>query len=116
MLLSIVMVFTMLPAFSLTASAATTYANVGEGLTATLNNGTLTISGNGAMNDFGNSYGTYAPWYNDRRSITNVVIEEGVTSIGTYAFYWCEFSDFSVISIPKSVLRSIRPPEPSVIR
>ena len=106
MLLSIVMVFTMLPAFSLTASAATTYANVGEGLTATLNNGTLTISGNGAMNDFGNSYGTYAPWYNDRRSITNVVIEEGVTSIGTYAFYWCEFSDFSVISIPKS-LKSI---------
>ena len=29
------------------------------------------------------------PWYNNRNAIKNVVIENGVTSIGNYAFYYC---------------------------
>ena len=50
--------------------------------------GTLTISGNGAMGDYSyksvsGNYKTTAPWgYN----ITSVVIEDGVMNIGKYAF------------------------------
>ncbi len=48
--------------------------------------GTLTISGTGDMPDF--SRPSYcAPWNDFRNSITAVVIDYGVTSIGNYAFY-----------------------------
>ncbi len=43
--------------------------------------GKLTISGNGAIADY-NQIGSRAPWYEYRTSINNVVIENGVTSIG----------------------------------
>jgi len=71
----------------------------GEHLTWTLNKGTLTISGTGDMSDFTSL--NDPPWKNKWSSITSIVIEEGVTSIGNYAFSMqllCE----SVI-IPSSV-------------
>nr|WP_316620553.1 leucine-rich repeat protein [uncultured Ruminococcus sp.] len=54
-------------------------------------NGTLTISGNGAMRDYSSKYSygtsiTIAPWGDN---IKTVVIEGGVTSIGEYAFEYC---------------------------
>ena len=55
--------------------------------TVTLSGGTLTVSGNGEM------YGDYddvdekAPWVSSASSITSLVIEDGVTYIGDYAFY-----------------------------
>ena len=48
---------------------------------------TLTISGSGAMYDYSS---TRSPWYNYREMIKKAVIEEGVTSIGNYAFYDCK--------------------------
>ncbi len=46
--------------------------------------GTITISGTGAMaNDWTN---TGSPWYAQRSSITKIVVENGVTNIGQYAF------------------------------
>ena len=48
---------------------------------------TLTISGTGAMTDFGYME---TPWYGYRTDITNIVIEDGVTTIGEYAFIECE--------------------------
>ena len=45
--------------------------------------GTLTISGTGAMPDFGSDE---APWDKDKTKIKTVVIKDGVTSIGTNAF------------------------------
>jgi len=67
--------------------------NVGVGadsanVTATLSDGTLTISGSGAMRSF--NTGFQRPWHNSRNSITNVVIGSGVTTIGSFmAFYGC---------------------------
>lgn len=59
----------------------------GESLTWTLAGGTLTISGSGAMTDYGES--NTAPWYSDREQITAVVVDRCVTTIGAYAFYGC---------------------------
>ena len=51
-------------------------------VTATLDNNTLTISGTGAMKDWDYSI---RPW----SSVTKVIIEDGVTSVGAYAFAYC---------------------------
>ena len=62
------------------------------------NGGTLTISGSGAMTNY---YSTSQPWKDVKSSITHVVITDGVTSIGNYAFYYC--SSLTNITIPDSV-------------
>ena len=62
----------------------------------------LTISGNDAMPDY--SSATPPPW--DCRihsAVTDVVIGEGVTSIGNYAFYMC--SNITSVVIPSTVLK-----------
>lgn len=57
----------------------------GDNLTWTLDDsGTLTISGTGAMTEYG--YQKF-PWESMKNQIHKLVIEEGVTSIGGYAFY-----------------------------
>jgi hypothetical protein len=48
---------------------------------------TLTISGSGDMYDF---WLDNRPWESYKNEITTVVIEDGVTSIGSNAFYYCE--------------------------
>ena len=62
--------------------------------------GTLTITGTGAMTDFANSEAV--SWYPLREDVKKVVIGEGVTSIGKYAFSYC--SNLTEISIPSGVL------------
>ena len=59
-------------------------------------NGVLTISGNGAMGNYSSS--STAPWGNN---IKSVIIENGVTSIGNYAFRNCDA--LTNITIPNSV-------------
>ena len=60
----------------------------GKNLTWVLDSdGTLTISGTGAMTNYTSS--SSAPWYSRRTSIKNVVIGDGVTSIGCSAFGSC---------------------------
>lgn len=72
----------------------------GNNLTWSLDDdGTLTISGNGAMKNY--SF-RGAQWYSKRENITNVVIESGVTSIGDYAFYNC--ANLITATIPESVI------------
>ncbi|MBQ5591881.1 MAG: leucine-rich repeat protein [Clostridia bacterium] len=64
-----------------------------------INNEKLIISGNGAMTDYSSS--NYAPWYSYASSIKKIVIEDGVTSIGNYAFYNC--SNVTEFVVPISV-------------
>ena len=54
-------------------------------VTWSLDDGVLTISGSGAMEDYETA--SESPWYADRQSITKVVIEDGITHIGNRAFY-----------------------------
>ena len=57
------------------------------GVTYTLSeDGVLTVSGEGDMKDW--AY-YHIPWYDDRKSIKSIVVEEGITSIGSNAFYGC---------------------------
>lgn len=46
---------------------------------------TLTISGNGAMTEFGGA--SEAAWYSFRDEIESLVVTDGVTSVGSYACY-----------------------------
>ena len=75
-------------------------AYCGEKVTWTLENGTLTISGTGEMFDY-DSGQNKAPWVDDASKITNVMIDDGVTSIGEYAFLNCK--SLETITIPGSV-------------
>ena len=63
---------------------------------------TLTVSGTGAIPDYTQRT---APWYNytgrDRQNLKiNLVLEEGVTRVGNYAFY---YSNIDEITLPATV-------------
>lgn len=60
--------------------------------------GALTITGTGKMDNYGMGD---APWDSQKETISSVTIEDGVTSIGAYAFYRCE--NIEGISIANSV-------------
>ena len=60
---------------------------------------TLTISGTGAMTDFASASDT--PRYHIRSSIEHVVIEEGVTSVGSNAFRFCVY--LSDVTLPEGL-------------
>ena len=124
MLLSLAMLFTLAPtAFAAGGGSGTpvTSGNCGapndenveytNTVTWSFNSttGTLTISGNGAMANLNNSTetenisdgaGTY-PWANLKDSITKIVIEDGVTSIGSKAFI--AYTNVTSVSIGKDV-------------
>ena len=72
----------------------------GENVTWTLTaDGTLTISGTGAMTDY--TYDSKSPWYSCRTYIKRVVMQQGVTSIGGDAFWDC--SGLTSVTIPDGV-------------
>ena len=71
----------------------------GDNLTWELNGKTLTISGTGAMYDYDDVMNP-TPWSSYAAQINEVVIEDGVTSIGIYAF---SRTAMTSIEIPASV-------------
>lgn len=75
--------------------------NMGDNITWNFDEstGTLTLSGSGEMYDLPDS--EYAPWYSRRKDITEIVVDNGITSIGREAFY--NMVQAASISIPESV-------------
>ena len=71
----------------------------GENLSWTLEDGVLTISGSGEMEDYYTSYS--APWYNLKDNIRTIMLQSGVTTIGDHAFDDCR--SLTNVTIPSSV-------------
>ncbi len=112
-LLSIILMISICPVglFEFTASAAATSGSCGTNLTWQYNTytDTLTISGTGAMMNYATTYNsssdkvTTAPWGSYYKTLKTVVINNGVTSIGDYAFYFFNYGGLTSITIPDSV-------------
>ena len=65
-------------------------------------NGTLHISGSGIINEDESGYDEEGiPWYEDRNRIKKVIVGEGITGVGNYAFWDC--CNLESIEIPESV-------------
>lgn len=79
-------------------AAAPTEGTCGKNASWKLENGTLTISGTGEMSNYD---GNDVPWYDNLSSITRVVIDDGITSIGDHAFEDCR--NLINIIMPSSV-------------
>ena len=88
-------------AMFLTATAETYSGSCGENLTWSLDQSTnvLNITGSGEMYDYGSYYDS--PWYEYRYAITSVNFPNGITYIGSRAFYDC--ANLYSITIPESV-------------
>lgn len=91
-LLALCLVLALLPAAALAADPGGT---TDDGLHWQIENGTLTISGTGAMQDYESvnvgsmyqpRYASDAPWADYRDSILAVVVAEGVTTVSANAF------------------------------
>ena len=63
-------------------------------------NGTLTINGNGSMDDYNTAWNT--PWYYFLNEIKRVVINPGITSVGRQVFAECY--NLKSVTIPDSVM------------
>ena len=87
LLLALVMLLGLLPTVALAAEDETTSGTCGENVTWSYDaeSKTLTISGNGPMADYTNGTVDPAPW--NGLEITNVVVQNGITKIGAFAFY-----------------------------
>lgn len=97
MLLVVIMISGAMP---LTVSAETASGTCGENVLWTFDtwDGTLTISGEGEMEE----YDEYSiPWILFRDQIRTVIIQQGITSIGAWAFGYC--TNLTRVVIPNSV-------------
>lgn len=99
-----IIALTLVLALSLALCSGTVHADsglCGDRLSWSLNSaGTLTISGSGDMYEY-YCDGNNAPWFSHREEITKIVIKNGVTSIGEWAFQSC--SNLVSVTIPSSV-------------
>lgn len=101
LLLAFSMMLTFLPAGAVSAFAeeSTLTYDCGENVTATLSPNsdgedtyTLTITGNGPMANYDgyktSSNNSYAPWYEKIQNITQLIVEDGVTTLGDDILYY----------------------------
>ena len=74
---------------------------VAANITATLDNGTLTISGTGKMGPRTVTGSETIPWFTLRSQIKTVIIGQGITSIKEAAFMYCE--NLTSVTLPGSL-------------
>lgn len=89
--------------FSTKASAINSTGSLGDNVTYSFDSatGVLTVSGIGDMHDFN---WTTAKFEDIKNDVKSIIISEGVTSIGEFAFAYCT-SNVENISIAKSVTK-----------
>jgi len=85
--------------------AFATPASLGNGVTWELDGTTLTIGytgeGSGVMPTYSSGSDASRPWNSDKASITDIVVEEGITVIGAYAFHGCTAA--TNVSLPSTL-------------
>ncbi len=87
---------------SFNAMAETKTYQCGDNCTATLDDsGVLRVSGTGEMYDYDMNTRYETPWFNNRGEIKGVVVEEGITSVGAFSLFDCEYIE--KIELAKSV-------------
>ena len=109
LLLALVLLLTALPQYLTPARAedAPVYSGVcgaqGDNLTWSLDpdSGILTVRGSGDMADYDSD--KEAPWADSMKKIKQIVLAEGVTGVGSRAFYWAEYA--VSLSLPNSLTR-----------
>lgn len=79
----------------------TDFGTCGEKLFWCLSDGVLTIFGSGAMKHYSSWQSDRAPWFSYAKQITQVNVEEGVTSVGSYAFANC--TELTAVTLPESL-------------
>ncbi len=102
LLLSLVMTVSVFFGGAVTVNAETYSGTCGENLTWEFDDsaGTLTISGNGDMEDY-DVVDSDSPWFTHRDAVTNITFNGNITSIGESAFYDCP--GLTIVTIPDSV-------------
>lgn len=100
----IILVLIMTSGLLPTVTYAATSGSCGDNLTWSFDKktGTLTVSGTGNMTEYEKDYDY--PWYTFRYDIKTLIITEGVTSVGKFAFH-C-LSELENLTLPNS-LKSI---------
>ena len=98
MVLLLALVLTGIPAVPVAAEEIPTSGTCGDSVTWEVTGTTLVISGTGAMNNY---TADTQPWKKYRGTITSVVVEKDVTSLGKYAFCYCR--NLKEISLPTTV-------------
>ena len=96
-----VLLVLMLLAGAFPVALAAESGTCGADLSWSFDEGTLTITGSGDMTDFPES--TMSPWYHLREEILKISLPEGLTSVGSLAFYECK--KLTAVVIPNSVTR-----------
>ena len=96
LLLACCFVFSLLPISAMADEAQTTSGSCGDGVTWTLVDGVLTISGTGAMDNY--SWGETAPWHDMADEIISIEVLSGVTSIGDNVFMDLPYVNLAAVS------------------
>ena len=92
-LISVLLIFPFCSLAEITASGS----NCGEDCSWKIEDGVLTVSGSGDMANFTSDD---KPWATYRSSITNFVVEDGITSIASSAVGWTNVSN---VTLPNSI-------------
>ena len=101
-LITVLVLCTML----LAVPAAAASGECGPSVTYTLENGVLTISGTGSTTEFTRNSEldtVNTPWWEQRESVTTIVVEEGVTCLDNYCFYG--FANLTSVTLPSTLER-----------
>jgi len=95
--------FLLTAAFLLSMASFAQSGTCGPNLTWDFNSGTgtLTISGTGEMDNYSYSATDVSPWYDLRSLVTTLVMDNRLTSIGSYAFQGC--SKLTSVTIPDNI-------------